>query len=254
MSMARRNQLKMYPETGAGGFSRFDGSLEFFSRLNSLISPNFTVLDFGAGRGRQLEDGSGAPFVTRLARLQGRVRKIVGVDIDKAVLENRYLDEKFVVSMDAPLPFEDASFDLIYSDWVLEHVEDPRAFAGEVRRLLKPGGWFCARTPNRWGLTGIVTNLIPNRFHNRILRYLQPDRRSEDVFPTAYKLNSRNQVRRYFSRESWEDFSYIHSPEFVYARRIFPLFLLSILYSKLAPDQFGLNLHVFLQKKKSVGE
>ena len=44
------------------------------------------------------------------------------------------------------LPFADASFDLVVANHMLYHVPDrPRAFA-EIRRILRPGGHFCAAT------------------------------------------------------------------------------------------------------------
>jgi SAM-dependent methyltransferase len=39
-----------------------------------------------------------------------------------------------------PWPFEDAGFDLVLSNQVLEHVQDPARFLGEVRRVLVQGG------------------------------------------------------------------------------------------------------------------
>jgi SAM-dependent methyltransferase len=41
---------------------------------------------------------------------------------------------------DGALPVEDASFDLILSTQVLEHVEDPDAYLAECFRVLRPGG------------------------------------------------------------------------------------------------------------------
>lgn len=38
------------------------------------------------------------------------------------------------------LPFDDASFDLVYSHNLLECVPDARAVAEEVARILRPGG------------------------------------------------------------------------------------------------------------------
>ena len=47
------------------------------------------------------------------------------------------------------LPFRDASFDLVYSNAVIEHLspEQQQRFANEVQRVGR--GWFIA-TPNRW--------------------------------------------------------------------------------------------------------
>ena len=38
------------------------------------------------------------------------------------------------------LPFDDASFDVVYASHVLEHIEDDLKAISEIRRVLKPGG------------------------------------------------------------------------------------------------------------------
>jgi SAM-dependent methyltransferase len=45
------------------------------------------------------------------------------------------------------LPFLDASFDMVFSQSVLEHVPDPFACATEMQRVLKPGGSLYADVP-----------------------------------------------------------------------------------------------------------
>ena len=40
------------------------------------------------------------------------------------------------------LPFEDASFDIVLSDNVVDHAEDPRRIVEEISRVLAPGGLF----------------------------------------------------------------------------------------------------------------
>lgn len=47
-----------------------------------------------------------------------------------------------------PLPYQDASFDLVTCSEVLEHVENYRAVLREIRRVLKPGGLMVVTTPN----------------------------------------------------------------------------------------------------------
>jgi hypothetical protein len=44
------------PEITAGGFSRADGTIEFYQRVCALLRRAAAVLDLGAGRGQVLED------------------------------------------------------------------------------------------------------------------------------------------------------------------------------------------------------
>jgi len=48
-------------------------------------------------------------------------------------------------------PYPDASFDLVFSGQTIEHIteDEARKMLAEVRRVLRPGGWFCLDTPNR---------------------------------------------------------------------------------------------------------
>jgi len=38
------------------------------------------------------------------------------------------------------------TYDLVFADWVLEHVADPFAAVRHIRDMLKPGGWACLTT------------------------------------------------------------------------------------------------------------
>ena len=40
-----------YPEIRAGGFPHVSSDVDFYTRVNALIQPEFVVRDFGAGRG-----------------------------------------------------------------------------------------------------------------------------------------------------------------------------------------------------------
>jgi len=86
---------RLYPEIGAGGYTRVDGSVEFYGRVNALISTDMTVLDFGAGRGKDIVDDPNA-YRRSLRDLRGRVARVIGVDIDPAVLDNPCLDQAIV--------------------------------------------------------------------------------------------------------------------------------------------------------------
>src|SRR5690606_34252882 len=108
-------------------------------------------------------------------------------DIDDAIRSNPGLDEALVLEPGAKLPLPPESVDLVVSDATFEHITDPELYMPELDRVLKPGGWICARTPGRWGYIGLGATMVPNRWHVRLLRYLQPHRKEIDVFPTAYK-------------------------------------------------------------------
>ena len=51
---------RMRPEVAAGGFPRDDSTIYFFTRVNALLEPHMTVLDFGAGRGHLFHHPRGA--------------------------------------------------------------------------------------------------------------------------------------------------------------------------------------------------
>jgi ubiquinone/menaquinone biosynthesis C-methylase UbiE len=54
------------------------------------------------------------------------------------------------------LPFEDNSFDVVYSWGVIHHSENPQAIVNEIKRVLKPNGVFIGMFYNRRSLAGIV--------------------------------------------------------------------------------------------------
>ena len=62
------------PERRAGGFTRDDGTVQFYLRINALLFPEATLLDFGAGRGRQF-DIPDPGYPEELQKFQGKVTK-----------------------------------------------------------------------------------------------------------------------------------------------------------------------------------
>jgi SAM-dependent methyltransferase len=96
------------------------------------------VMDLGCGAGDSVD----------LFRSVDPEVQWVGVDIEESpeVAERIRADAEFVTFDGTRLPFDDASFDLVYCKQVLEHVQQPRELLGEVARVLQPGGWFAGST------------------------------------------------------------------------------------------------------------
>ena len=62
------------------------------------------------------------------------------------------------------LPFSDGEFDLIYSMWVMQHIDDKEKAAAEMVRVLKPGGYAVHLLPSRMLLVYSFA-----RFHVRLV-------------------------------------------------------------------------------------
>ncbi|MCB8932160.1 MAG: class I SAM-dependent methyltransferase [Fimbriimonadaceae bacterium] len=168
---------RLYPDHSERGIHA-----HFRNRILSRLTPDSVMLDLGAGRGfRPAMD------------FRGCAARICGVDLDPCVLENPCLDEAKL--LDSPtFPYPDATFDVVVSDNVLEHLDDPVVVFREVARVLKPGGLFLAKTPNRWHYVPVLATLTPDAFHKFYNERL--GRKAEDTYPTRYRANSARAVRR----------------------------------------------------------
>ncbi|WP_309083088.1 methyltransferase domain-containing protein [Chelativorans sp.] len=236
------------PETGAGGYARDDEAVEFYTRLNALVTPDMVVLDLGAGRGSRFDEGS-APFRRTFCNFRGRVRRVIGMDVDPVVMSHPALDEAHVIEPGGRLPLADGSVDMIICEWVLEHVEHPKEFAQEIHRVLKPGGWFCALTPNRFGYVGIGNTLLPEALKGRLMRVLWPERPREDAFPTFYRLNTLRRIGQVFGEENWAHHSYASNGTPKYHGGTAVGFAFVSLFQSLMPPPMRTNLMVYLRKR-----
>lgn len=246
-----RDQLdilrELYPELDAGGFTAVDGTIQFYTRINALLQPDWRVVDYGAGRGEWTRDP--VAYRREIRTLRGKVSEMIGVDVDDAVLANPAVDRSIVLTDAGTIPLPDASVDLLIADHTFEHLDSPSQTSRELARVVRPGGWICARTPNRWGYIALATSVIPNARHVRTLRRLQPGRESMDVFPTRYRLNTRRAVSEFFPPDQFEDHSYFWSGEPCYFGRSRRLARMLRSANKPLPPQLQPKLFVFLRKR-----
>ncbi len=240
-----KTQKKFNPgENLLSGYHPLDGTIEFYGRINSILKSSDNVLDIGAGRGSwySLDKCS---YRREVRDIKKKVKFYVGADVDQIVMQNPTTHKNIVISSNK-IPLEDKSMDLIIADWVLEHIENVDNFKFEIVRVLKPGGIFCARTPHKYKYVSIFARLFSNKFHSKILKFIQPSRIEKDIFPTEYKLNTLKDIKKNFNQFS--NFSYLYSaPPAYFGNNKFIFNIFSILH-KILPTFIVSEIFVFLKK------
>ena len=94
------------------------------------------MLDFGSGYGGRTVEYK----LCGAARVCGIEPFDHVVDLSRRYAEHRGVDVEFKVCGHREIPYPDASFDIVITYDVLEHVEDPRRSVAEIWRVLRPGG------------------------------------------------------------------------------------------------------------------
>lgn len=240
-----------FPEAQFGGFTDIDGTITFFLRVNSLINSAFTVLDVGCGRGEYIED----TVITRrdLRILKGKVARVIGIDVDDTAQSNQSIDAFYTIKGNT-WPITSDSVDMIICDHVLEHIMDPDQFFSEATRVLKDKGYICIRTPNTWSYVALCARLIPNKYHSKVTAIVQEGRKNEDVFPTVYRCNSINKIKKMMNHHNIEGVVYGHEAEPAYLSFSRIAYWFGVLHQRLSPKFLKPLLFAFGRINKDVSK
>lgn len=146
--------------------------------LSEALGVRARVLDAGCGRR------------TRLAHYKERIVHLVGIDLDESAGQSNSALDSFVrADLCARLPFEDASFDLVYSNFAIEHLPVPLAAFRELRRVLRPGGNLVLLTSNHANPYVWAAGLLPQSLRIAVKR-AGPAAAERDIFPALYRANT----------------------------------------------------------------
>ncbi len=148
------------------------------------------VVRFRFPEGLGLDLGCGDGQLTQVVLRQVGYRVIVGVDPDPAEIalaERLGLYERLYTVASDRVPLPDATFDWVFSNSVLEHIDGIDAVLREVSRLLKPRGLFLFTVPSD-GFHGCLRGpLLPWTSRDSYLK----------------KLDARLAHKRYWSEPEW---------------------------------------------------
>jgi len=142
---------------------------DLFEKIGFPLSEDLTILDFGCGTGECVGQFRKAGYRTFgcdmefPATLEEPLKSFVGRKVIRKIgyvedpqdnlnyfLEHGKLSKSFGSSYH--LPFDDNTFDVIFSAVVFEHVVDYPKTLAEISRILKPTGISVHTFPGNWNL------------------------------------------------------------------------------------------------------
>jgi SAM-dependent methyltransferase len=170
----------------------------YFERVEALIQPSIRILDIGCGK-EFLMDWLRPDLYRKWEESIIARSSIFGIDPYLPSLQKANDGRKICALGDA-IPFANSSFDLVTANMVVEHFRDPASVLNEVTRVLKPGGAFIFHTPNLHSPAIRVSQILPHSLKQAIVPVIEGDRQKEDVFPTHYRMNTREAILETISR------------------------------------------------------
>ncbi|MBA3564353.1 MAG: class I SAM-dependent methyltransferase [Gammaproteobacteria bacterium] len=166
-------------------------NIETIEELNASLSAFIRACFAGAEMVNILEAGCGNRWPLDLA---GMNYQLTGVDVDETGLELRKkqeddLDVAILADL-CTLELDENQFDVVYSSYVLEHVDGAERALENFSRWLKPGGFLILKFPDRDSVFGFITRMVPFRLHVLYKKYIYrlPDagKPGHGPFPTVY--------------------------------------------------------------------
>ncbi|MEN6360023.1 MAG: class I SAM-dependent methyltransferase [Smithella sp.] len=119
---------------------------------------------------------------------------IIGLDYDLWSLQHHRSIKNLIRGDISSLPFPSDSFDLITSNMVFEHLQEPDVQLKEIHRILRPGGKLVFHTPCVKGYWYAVARIVPESWKGWLSSVLH-GRKDEDIFPAFYRINTGKRIK-----------------------------------------------------------
>jgi len=137
--------------------------------------------------GRILDNGCGLGTYLKAFAPYSQQRFGLEIELDRAISALKS-SEGVIQGVGEHIPFADDTFDLVFSNEVIEHVQNDAHYAAEMARVTRPGGRIVLFCPNRWypveqhgiywrgqyhfGNVPLV-NYLPNSLRNRLAPHVR---------------------------------------------------------------------------------
>lgn len=198
--MTLKNDLSIYDDYADVWWR---GSERWLRTLHAMTPARLRFFDkaIGGWSGlRVLDLGCGGGFMSEA--LVDRGATTYGLDPAAGAIAaaRRHAEETgraidYQVGVGEALPYDDRAFDAVVCVDVLEHVSDLDKTLSEVRRVLKPGGWFLFDTINRNPIASAVVvfgaervlKLLPRGTHDPAL-FIKPSELSSRLEALGFTL------------------------------------------------------------------
>lgn len=218
----------------------------YLEALLNALSPGIRWLDLGCGH--QI-----LPWAMDLDEktIVSRCGIAVGLDLDADSLRNHASIADRVLASGEQLPFRPGVFDLVTANMVVEHLTAPATVLGEVRRVLRPGGQFLFITPNLTSPYIRVAARTPDGVKKTLARVFE-GRAENDVFPTAYRMNTAESIRAAAEQAGFRVMRLEHRNSTAITAPLGPLAIPELLFIRALGssrlEKFRINLLVALEK------
>ncbi|WP_255568357.1 class I SAM-dependent methyltransferase [Salinarchaeum sp. IM2453] len=133
------------------------------------------------------------------------------------------------------MPFAENTFDLVFSEYVFEHLPDPKEALHEINRVLRPRGSFVVLVPNPSHYYARVADLTPFWFHILWSKFRGVKSAEQDRFPTQYEWGSYADIHS--TMFDWQLKAFISIPGPTKYTEILPVHVLFVLFDRIMANR-----------------
>lgn len=191
-------------------------SVQFSEALANASQPHFKVLEIG---------GTNRPFYKKR-----QFERYDGLDIDDTADVQGMYSNYYCQSVTDDFP--QSNYDLVFSQFLWEHVDDVRKAFKNVNESLCQDGRSIHLIPCGFHPYSIATRLVGNRLQKKLITWVRPHTAYATGYPVYFDHCSWLGFRRLANEQRWNDVSitYFFRGE-DYFKFIFPLYLTMVCFN-----------------------